>query len=162
MVSFLPIGEERLTSIQMETSSDETLQMLKSVIVQGWPEVRTEIPHQLLPYFPVRDELSVQNGLIFRGERVVIPKSLQSEMLNSLHKSHLGVNSCLRRARECLYWPGMSSDIKVFIEKCPACREYETSQAKETLMPHEIPSRPWEKVGCDIATYDNIDYLVTI
>ena len=102
-----------------------------------------------------------QNGLIFRGERVIIPKSMRPTMINAIHKSHLGINSCLRRARECLFWPGMSSDIKIEVEKCSACREFETGQAKETLMSHEIPSRPWAKVGCDLLTLDGKEYLVT-
>ena len=154
MVSFLPISEARLIEIQRETEADETLQLIKPIILQGWPEDKVNVPDSLLPYFHIRDELSVQNGLIFRGERVIIPKSMRPTMINAVHKSHLGINSCLRRARECLFWPGMSSDIKIEVEKCSACREFETSQAKETLMSHEIPSRPWAKVGCDLLTLD--------
>ena len=60
----------------------------------------------------MRDELSVQNGLIFKAERVVVPKAARSGLLKSIHNSHLGVNGCLNRARECLYWPGMTGDIK--------------------------------------------------
>jgi hypothetical protein len=57
-------------------------------------------------YFDVRDELTVQNGLIFKGERVVIPTSLRLDMIKRIHYSHIGVEGCLRRARESLYWPG--------------------------------------------------------
>ena len=147
MVSFLPISEARLTEIQRETEADETLQLIKPIILQGWPEDKVKVPDSLLPYFHTRDELSVQNGLIFRGERLIIPKSMRPTMINAVHKSHLGINSCLRRARECLFWPGMSSDIKIEVEKCSACRKFETSQAKETLMSHEIPSRPLGQGG---------------
>ena len=49
----------------------------------------------------MRDELSVQDGLIFKGERVVVPKAARSGLLKSIHNSHLGVNGCLNIAREC-------------------------------------------------------------
>ena len=43
------------------------------------------------------------------------------------------------------------------------CRELDSvTHAKETLMSHEVPSRPWEKIATDIFTLDGKDYLVTI
>ena len=160
-VSFPPISEARLGEIQRETECDEILQLIKSTILQGWPEDKDKVPVSLIPHFHVRDELSVQNGLISWGERVVVPKSVRSTMIQAAHKPHLGINSCLCRARECLFWPGMSVEIKVEVEKCPACREFEVSQGKETLMSHEIPDHPWAKVGCDLLTLDGKEYMVT-
>ena len=79
-----------------------------------------------------------------------------------VHRSHIGVNGCLRRARECMFWPGMSAEIKKFIGQCETCRRYETAQQKETLMSHEMTERPWEKVGMDIFTLYDVNYLVLI
>ena len=94
--------------------------------------------------------ISLQNGLIFKGERVVVPKAAKSGLLKSIHNSHLvGVNGCLNIARECLYWPGMTEEIKNYVSTCEACREYEQGQRKETLTSHERPSRPWEFVAAD-------------
>ena len=84
--------------------------------------------------------MSIQDGLIFKGERVVVPKAARGELLRRIHNSHLGVNGCLNRARECLYWPGMTGDIKNHVSTCEACREYEPSQTKETLKSHQTPS----------------------
>ena len=158
MVSFLPIRQERLTQIRSATEQDESLQMLRSVILQGWPETKDQIPVQITPYFNLRDELSVQDGLIFRGERVVVPHSLRRDMSNRIHSSHIGIDGCLRRARDCLYWPGMTSDITNHISSCEICRSFETAQNKETLMSHEIPQRPWQKVASDLFTYHNEEY----
>ena len=152
MVSFLPIRDERLEEIKNETENDENLQALKKVIITGWPEERKDLPEQLVPFFSYRDELAVQDGLLFKSNRVVIPRKLRADMLQKIHTSHLGIDGCLRRARECLFWPHMSYDIKQFIASCDICRTFETSQQKETLMSHELPSRPWEKVGTDLFT----------
>ena len=162
MVSFLPIRDERLEEIKNETENDGNLQALKKVIITGWPEERKDLPEQLVPFFSYRDELAVQDGLLFKSNRVVIPRKLRADMLQKIHTSHLGIDGCLRRARECLFWPHMSYDIKQFIASCDICRTFETSQQKETLMSHELPSRPWEKVGTDLFTWEGQEYLVLV
>ena len=60
--------------------------------------------------------ISLQDGLIFKGERVVVPKAAKSGLLKSIHNSHLvGVNGCLNIARDCLYWPGMTEEKELFV-----------------------------------------------
>ena len=83
-------------------------------------------------------------------------------MKHKLHASHLGTESCLRRARETIFWPGMSAEVKELIATCETCRKYETSNPKESLMPHEMPNRPWEQVGVDLFELDRKEYMVTV
>jgi len=159
--SCLPMSDERVQEIRTATESDEALQIVKQTILRGWPDERKDLPEQAKPYFSTRDELTVQDGLIFRGQRVVIPLSLRAEMKQRVHASHLGIGSCLRLARESLFWPGMSAEIKEMVTSCELCRSYETTPQKETLMPHEVTTRPWEQVGADLFTLHGTDYLVT-
>ncbi|XP_062595327.1 uncharacterized protein K02A2.6-like [Saccostrea cucullata] len=116
------------------------------------------------PYFHVRDELSVQDGIVYRGTRCVIPKALRAEVMGKLHQSHIGAEGCLRRARECVYWPNMNSEIKDLVSKCETCRTYEPSQQKETLISHEIPNRPWSVVGVDLfqSPVSDDQYLISV
>ena len=65
MIKFLPISEERLLHIRRETEMDESLQVLKAVIQRGWPEDKSALPGIISPNFNMRDEMSVQDGLIF-------------------------------------------------------------------------------------------------
>ena len=111
MMKYLPISEARLQQIQRETNMDESLQVLKAVIQRGWPGHKSALPDIISPYFNMRDEMSAQDGLIFKGERVVVPQAARGELLKRIHNPHLGVNGSLDRARECLYWPGMTGDI---------------------------------------------------
>ena len=79
MVQYLPIRPEHLQQLKTETENDEALQLLKTVIRDGWPEEKHELPILITPFYS-RDELSIQDGIIFRGERVVVPTSLRTEM----------------------------------------------------------------------------------
>ena len=101
MASFLPISDQRLQEIRRKTGKDKTLQIFKTVILQGWPAERKDAPVQVTSYFSVRDELSVQDGLILRSERVVVPQALRQDIRQRIHSSHMGYESCLSRAREC-------------------------------------------------------------
>ena len=98
---------KRRTSVTREkaTATDATLAKLGEIILKGWPDHRADTNVERLPYYNYRDELTVQDGIIYRGERIVIPRSLRQEMKSKIHAGHLGVNSCLRRARDLLYWP---------------------------------------------------------
>ena len=62
---------------------------------------------------------------------------------------HIGVQGCLRRARDGVYWPGMTKELTEYILKSPTCNAYRQSQQKEPVITHAIPERPWEKVGSD-------------
>ena len=162
MIDHLPIAKPLLEKLKQETADDAVLTELHSVIMRGWPEQKKDLPATLTPYFQICDELSTSDGLIFRGERVVIPKSMRKGMLERLHSSHLGENSCLRRARESLYWPGMNSAVKDYIQTCDVCQSLSTKQQKEPILQHEVPNRPWAKVGADLFFLDSRHYLVMV
>ncbi|XP_063446850.1 uncharacterized protein K02A2.6-like [Mytilus trossulus] len=162
MIDELPISEERISELQEHTRKDQQMQELKEVIQEGWPSNKWNVPSNVSIYFDIRDELTLQNGLLFKGERVIIPKSLRTVMIKKIHSSHIGIEGCLRRARESLYWPGMNAEVKDYIQRCETCRTFERKQQKETLISHEIPSRPWSKVGIDIMTFQCKNYLVTV
>ena len=83
-------------------------------------------------------------------------------MKRAVHQTHLGTDSCLRRVREFLYWPGVKADMKHYMSRCERCRNFEIIIQKTTLIAHELPSRPWEKVGTDLFSLDGRDYLITV
>ena len=152
----------RVRAIRDATQVDKALQLLKATILHGWSDKKQTLASEVCPYFSIRDELSIQDGLIFRGERVIVPTKLRSEMKTKLHSSHMGAEACLRRARECFFWPGMSAEIRKLVAQCETCSAFGTSYLKETLMPHELPSRPWQKIAVDLLDCDKREYLVTV
>lgn len=99
MVAFVPISAERLSEIRTATKRYKKLQTLINTIQKGWEQDKKYVPVDIMLYFSFQDELSTQDGLVFRGERVVIPESLQGDIIRRIHSSHLGTEGCLRRAR---------------------------------------------------------------
>lgn len=134
------------------------MKLLKSVLHSGWPECRDDLPCAVKCYFPFRDELVVQNGLILKG--VIVPEGVRRDIIDRIHETHIGIQGCLRKAREFVYWPNMNADIENFIQRCEICSACRPDQPKEPMISHEIPKRPWERVGCDLFEFDGKYYLI--
>ena len=101
--------------------------------------------------------------IIFKGDRIVIPRKMRKEIIQDIHTSHAGIESCLRTARAYVYWPGITAEIKEHCEKCEICQSRSMAkQQNETLISHEISERPWKNVSTDIFTLDGVNYLITL
>ena len=129
---------------------------------KGWPESKSKLAPIISLYWNYRDEISTYSGIMFKGEKVIVPKSMQREMLAVIHSNHLGVEKCKRRARDVLYWPGMNSEIEDTVSKCQICSTYQRSNPKELLLHHPVPERPWARVGADLFELNSHSYLVLV
>lgn len=158
----LPVSPSKLQELKQATANDEILQKLVRVVVSGWPEERSRTEESVRQFWNYRDEITVIDGLLYKGQRLIIPKSARSAMLSKLHESHLGVVKTKQRARDILFWPNINSDIEQMVRSCSVCNEFSKSNPKEPLIPHEMPSRPWEKVAVDLFEFKGLQYLLCV
>jgi len=156
------ISDPKLQEIRNITRDDVELSTLKRVVLAGWPEQKTDVPACVAEYYNYRDEITVQDGVLFKGNRVIIPKALRHETVVRVHSSHQGAEACCRKARDVVFWPGYSADIKAACEECDICRKYTSHNIKEPMQSVKIPDLPWQIVSQDIFTYGKRDYLLTV
>ncbi|UYV71259.1 hypothetical protein LAZ67_8002419 [Cordylochernes scorpioides] len=155
-----PIKDEMLTKIFEAQQEDTTLKAVVNYLEQGWPD-KKKMSQALLSYWHVKDELGVQNGLLMRSCRLVIPASMKLEILDKLHAGHFGITKTRLRARETVWWPGISEEIAETVRKCSVCIQEAVSK-HEPLIPTNFPTRPWQKIGMDLFKFENKWYLVVI
>ncbi len=153
------ITDLNVTRVKQEIDKDPTMGKLRQMVLNGFPGKKQDLCHELTPYWTERHEFSVVDDIILRGKRMVIPPSMRLHVLNGLHAAHQGINRTLQRARQCVYWPRLTNDIRQRIEGCPACAENQASQCKEPLLQDKLPTRPGEAIAADIFTVGK-DYLV--
>ncbi|UYV83981.1 hypothetical protein LAZ67_X000778 [Cordylochernes scorpioides] len=151
--------DDILTKIFEAQQEDTTLKAVVNYLEQGWPDKK--MSQALLSYWHVKDELGVQNGLLMRSCRLVIPASMKLEILDKLHAGHLGITKTRLRARETVWWPGISEEITETVRKCSVCIQEAVSK-HEPLIPTNFPTRPWQKIGMDLFKFENKWYLVVI
>ena len=159
MTKHLAVTRERLADFQQKTKDDAVMQQLKQTIELGWPEGRETVPSEIHAFSSYRDELTVQDEILFRGNRVIVPAAMRAEVLKKILASHIGIEGCLRRAREILYWPGMTAAIR---DSCGTCNIFRMEQPKEPLMPQKVPERPWAKVAVDLFTLDKTKNIIIV
>ncbi|KAL9955782.1 hypothetical protein ACROYT_G037161 [Oculina patagonica] len=158
----LSVSDERCEEFQNETKRDPELLSVLTMVKNGWPDTKTEVPTEARPYWTFRDELAAADGLLFKGTRLIVPKVLTPEMLRQIHKSHLGIAKCRQRAREVLFWSGMSVEIEQMVTNCSVCADYAKKQPSEPLKPSVPPSLPWKKIGTDLFEFRGEHYLLSV
>ena len=160
VMSTLPATECRLTEIRQKQEEDEVCKQLKQYCESGWPN-KHQVPQILKSYYSVSAELTIQQGLLMRNNRLVIPSSLRHDMLDRLHTGHQGITKCRRRAQQSVWWPGLSKQLENLVTNCAECCK-NRSQNAEPLIPTSFPKLPWQKVGSDLFMWKNSHYLLII
>ena len=131
-------------------------------MLEGWPAEKRGTPVCALPYFDVRDCLSVVDGILVKREAVVIPQALRPSTKRRLHSAHQGRGSMLRQARRTVYWPNIASDIKQIADTCETCHKMKPQNPPEQLRQHSDGDEPWQKIGLDLFEIAGKHYLVVI
>jgi hypothetical protein len=162
MFEIVPVSESKYQQLKIETENDAQLQELSKQVHQGWPDTKAECKTLIHPFWNIRDLITEVDGVLYKSDKIIVPKSMQQEMLNLIHRSHMGMQKCKSRARLCLYWPNMCSQIENVVSSCSICQDVRAKNSSEPLKSHEIPDRPWAKVGCDLFQYKARDYLVCV
>ena len=125
------ITPAKMEEFKMETAKDETLQLLSHQVTQGWADSVKKIDPGLKPYWPLRDDISIEDGLLLLGSRVIMPESLRGNILQQIRGGHLGMEKCKLRAKSCVYWPGIYKEIEHLANSM-----YQNSAGLEGLSDH--------------------------
>ena len=104
------------------------------MISNGWPSTKGRCSDVLKNYWNYRDELWIEDGILMKNHKIVIPNVLKRKYLEKVHAGHQGINSCLQRAREYIFWKGYTNDIKETVEKCGLCKKMLPAQEFSTGM----------------------------
>ena len=140
LLNNVKITSERLAQLQKATEQDPIMQSLKNTILIGWPDTR----------------------MLFKNQRIIIPQALRSEVIARLHSSHQGIEACLRKARERVFWPAMQHDVRNAVLTCQVCAEFQPNNSSMPMQSHEIPDRPWSRVATDLFSLKSKDYIVLV
>lgn len=136
------------TMIQRKTRNDPSLSKVYDITVQGWPaHGNTRFPE----FSARREQLSVCQGTLMCGSRVVVPSKLRSRVLESLHEGHLGTVKMKNLAQSYVWWPDIDKQIEDITKTCTGCYNIQNAPSQAPLHPWEWPSAPWQRVHIDFS-----------
>ena len=147
--------------IQAATASDVTLQkVINGVLTDKW-----DIDDSTRRFFQVRHSLSTKNGVLLKGNLLVIPQELQHDILELAHRTlHQGVEKTKAMLREKVWWPSINIDVENKIRHCHACQVTKPQDLKcQPLKMSEIPKTSWHTVAMDIqGPYPGGEYILLL
>ncbi|XP_054284883.1 uncharacterized protein K02A2.6-like [Macrosteles quadrilineatus] len=130
------------------TDKDPILSKVRDFVMYGWT---SSVEPELAIFLRKKDELSVEQGCLLWGSRVVIPKKLYSSVLQMLHDQHPGVTRMKMLARSYVWWPGMEKSIEDVVASCSACQLTRNSVPKVPLQQWPTTSTRWQRIHIDFA-----------
>lgn len=143
IVHSVSVSESRRLELVEATKTDSTLIELRRIIQNGWPADKTKVNPNMKIFLKNRNQLYTENDLMFFNHRMIIPQDLRKKFVDKA--ALFGINRTISRAKEIMYWPGMTEQIIETISKCGVCSKLQRSNTREPMMAHEVPSSPFEK-----------------
>ena len=145
-LSYTPLTSKQ---IKMWTAQDPVLLKVLDIVLTGANlDSGTD---DLKPFLHRREGLSLQDGCLLWGNRVIIPTRARKDILEELHEGHPGVSRMKSIARGIAWWPGIDHEIETHVKACPECQQNQKAPASASLHLWEWPSRPWSRLHIDYA-----------
>ena len=138
-----------LSQVQSASRRDPVVSAAYVYTRDGWPDVCPR--DELSVYFAHRHELSIKNGCLLWGLRVVLPLQLRSRVLSLLHEGHPGIMAMKQLARSIVWWPGLDRSIEDCVRVCQVCQVEKGKVPDVPLKPWIFPTEPWSRVHIDFA-----------
>ena len=134
-------------------------------LCKAGPSHLNKYPQELQPFWTFREELTVQDGLILKGTKIVIPSKQCKAILKLVHKGHSGLNKCKLRAKESVDWPGLNDQLEDLVLNCELCLKYSTAKCKlepSSSLGQEVSLCPWTKLATDVFHFEWTSYLLIV
>ena len=147
--------------IKEATRRDPDLSLILQYVQQGWPH-RDAVERHLMPFYERREELTVHDGCLLWGSRVVVPKVHRSGVLIQLHEGHPGITRMKGLSRMYVWWPGIWKDIEEAVQECSQCQQHQSNPPVAPLHPWAWPTRPWARLHIDYAGPINGQMILVI
>ena len=98
--------------------------------------------------------------MVIKGNQILIPTSLRSDILKDLHIPHLGIVKTNLLAKTCVYWPKMTKVIQDLTEECSECQIHQRRQSPVEFVNRKLPREPWDAVAADLFEFNKEQYLL--
>ena len=128
--------------------------------LNDWPYRIQEVPYIACHFWGTRDKLTIENGILLKGERVCIPPELYEGMFSDLHDNHRGIEKMRLLSQTTVYWPGIDTDVADYVNHCKICTQHKAKQAVQPMLCRDVPDSLWQDLAADFFTYNHKEYFL--
>jgi len=116
-----------INNIRIATAKDPLMMEITRYCQSQWPD-KLLLSHQCRQYEKVKDDITFYEGILLKGDRIIIPYSLRGDILKQIHEGHQGIVKCLRRTRDSVWWPGVNREVEDMVKECETCIKHHSIQ----------------------------------
>ena len=128
--------------------------------------IRQQLAKELTEFtslFKNSQDLCVQNNVLLKNDKVVLPETFYIKTISLVHQNHWGTEKTKHKIRESFWWLKMNNDVEDLIKACPFCQAVTPSSQFEPLNPIYMPSHSWEYLHADICgPFPTGEYIYTV
>ena len=129
-----------LEEVKQTTASDKTLQnVMKAITTGNWDS------RSVSPFKPIKDELTIHDGIVLRQSRILIPDSLQLRVVKLAHSAHQGIVKTKQLLREKVWFSGIDRLVETHLKGCIPCQSATVGpKQRDPIKTTPLPKRPWD------------------
>ena len=130
------------------TEHDTVLSTVWRFVKKGW---HNSVKPEFCLYHSRKLELSIQDGCLLWGSRIIVRKQGREQLLSLLHDGHPGISKMKGLACSYVWWPHIDADIEAQVKRCNQCQSSHSSPPIVPMHSWEWPEHPWERIHIDYA-----------
>ena len=133
---------DRLNIVRGAIERDPIHRTIYRLTLNCWPDRVHEVPRIAHHFWGTCDELTVENGILLKGDSECIPPELYERMLSALHRNHRGIEKMRHLSQNTVYWPRLDTDIANYVNCCKTCTQHKAKQAVQPMLLRDVPDSP--------------------
>ena len=134
-----------LEELREKTEEDPELKLIKEEKQAGTKSKKMSKG----PYGKMWEEIRERDGILLKGDKLIVPKSLQAQAIALAHEGHMQADGTLRQLRETQWFRGMRAKVQEYVDTCRGCAPANPRNPTPPLKKRPLPKNPWEVTVCD-------------
>ena len=133
--------------VAKEQTKDDVITEAKDIVASKGQIMRGRLKR-------VRGQLRIENDVLTKAGRPIVPPSLRRYVLKTLHNiGHFGIDTTYKMVKSRFYWPGLFKAVELFVKCCETCQRTKVDHQppKAPLLPILVASEPMQFLSIDIA-----------
>ena len=157
--------EERVNKIIEETTSSFDLSIKRLISlslkdnfiskIKNLIKINHRIPltAEFKGYRAIASELSIsEDGLLMKGDKIVLPKEIWNEVIECAHKGHMGAKMCAKLIKENYYFPDIEKLVNERVLDCEECDANTDTSKLNPILSSTMPTEAWKLIAIDFSS----------
>ena len=145
--------------IKIHTDKDEVLSKIKNYIQNGFPD---DLDIDLKPFKNIIHDLSVVHGCLMYHDKIYIPESIRTRVLEQFHANHPGISAMKQLTRGLIWYQGLDKDVELMCKSCKICQNSQSIPPQNNNVEWPETGKRWSRIHVDHFFFENKIFFIAV